>query len=189
MVRVILKNGKADAVEVVPTITAKLNSPPEELQSATVKEAEVEPPQLGSEAIPRAIRARIMVVVTAGTVNTAAILERSGIGSQKVLQKASVDCIVDLPGVGENFQDHTGCPCLYRFDKAIPHHNNYLNGDPEAIAKANDDLKQNKGAHVTNFVPCAGKVRPTEEELEEMGVEFRKLWNEYYRDAPDKCLL
>ena len=49
-------------------------------------------------------RARRMVVLSAGTFGSPAILERSGIGSPEVLKKISVKEIVDLPGVGENFQ-------------------------------------------------------------------------------------
>lgn len=50
------------------------------------------------------VRAKQMVVVSAGTLNTPLILERSGIGSKSVLEKNGVAQLVDLPGVGENFQ-------------------------------------------------------------------------------------
>lgn len=54
----------------------------------------------------RTIRARKQIVVSGGTLSSPLILQRSGIGHPKKLEKAGVKCIVDLPGVGLNFQDH-----------------------------------------------------------------------------------
>ena len=45
-----------------------------------------------------------LVVVSAGTFGSPTILERSGIGSKTILEKYGVEQIVDLPGVGENYQ-------------------------------------------------------------------------------------
>ena len=46
------------------------------------------------------------VILCAGALGSPAILERSGIGKLEVLRKAEVDVKVDLPGVGEGYQDH-----------------------------------------------------------------------------------
>ncbi len=48
--------------------------------------------------------ARRQVVLSAGAFGSPAILERSGIGAAAVLKKVGVPQIVDLPGVGENYQ-------------------------------------------------------------------------------------
>ena len=45
-----------------------------------------------------------MVVVSSGAFNSPLILERSGIGGKSILKKNGVPLIVDLPGVGENWQ-------------------------------------------------------------------------------------
>ena len=45
-----------------------------------------------------------LVVVSGGTMGSPGILERSGIGAKAVLEKNGVKQIVDLPGVGENYQ-------------------------------------------------------------------------------------
>ncbi len=50
--------------------------------------------------------ARREVVMAAGAVGTPQILELSGIGRPEVLQAAGVPVRVELPGVGENLQDH-----------------------------------------------------------------------------------
>lgn len=52
----------------------------------------------------RTVRAKRLVVVSAGTFGSPGILERSGIGAKDVLAKAGVEQVVDLPGVGENYQ-------------------------------------------------------------------------------------
>lgn len=52
------------------------------------------------------IRAEREVVVSCGAIDTPALLMRSGIGPAAMLQRAGIDPVVDLPGVGENLQDH-----------------------------------------------------------------------------------
>lgn len=52
------------------------------------------------------IRAEREIVLSCGAIDTPALLLRSGIGPAAVLDEAGVDVIVDLPGVGENLQDH-----------------------------------------------------------------------------------
>ncbi|KAM6530140.1 hypothetical protein FALCPG4_008263 [Fusarium falciforme] len=52
------------------------------------------------------IRARREVVLSAGSVQSPGLLEQSGIGSKSVLSAAGIKQIIDLPGVGENLQDH-----------------------------------------------------------------------------------
>jgi choline dehydrogenase-like flavoprotein len=54
----------------------------------------------------RTFRAKKMIVVSGGTLSSPLILQRSGIGDLKKLQKVGIKPIIDLPGVGTNFQDH-----------------------------------------------------------------------------------
>lgn len=67
-------------------------------------------------ASPRTIRASKMVIVSAGANATPGILERSGIGDAKVLERAGVKVIEDLPGVGSDYQDHHLSLWAYRTD-------------------------------------------------------------------------
>ncbi|UTW02106.1 choline dehydrogenase [Amphritea atlantica] len=46
------------------------------------------------------------VILAAGSVGSPHLLQLSGIGPEKVLQEAGVEVIHNLPGVGENLQDH-----------------------------------------------------------------------------------
>ncbi len=54
------------------------------------------------------------VVMAAGAVGTPQILELSGIGAPAVLQAAGVAPRVELPGVGENLQDHLQLRTIYK---------------------------------------------------------------------------
>lgn len=52
------------------------------------------------------VKARKMVVLSSGTLGTPQILERSGVGNGELLRQLGVKVVSDLPGVGEEYQDH-----------------------------------------------------------------------------------
>ncbi|KAK4163120.1 GMC oxidoreductase-like protein [Cladorrhinum sp. PSN259] len=54
----------------------------------------------------RSVKAKKEVILAAGTIHTPQILQASGVGPAKLLKDAKIDVVVDLPGVGTNFQDH-----------------------------------------------------------------------------------
>ena len=54
------------------------------------------------------IHIKAEVILSAGSVHTPLILQRSGIGPPEVLKLANIPLLTDLPGVGANFQDHSG---------------------------------------------------------------------------------
>ncbi|KAF9262839.1 alcohol oxidase [Marasmius fiardii PR-910] len=56
--------------------------------------------------IVRVVHARREVVLSAGTLASSRLLELSGIGNSAILTRLGIPLHVDLPGVGENFQDH-----------------------------------------------------------------------------------
>ena len=41
---------------------------------------------------------------------------RSGIGNKEYLRTKDIDCLIDLPGVGENLQDHIDYITSHRVD-------------------------------------------------------------------------
>lgn len=50
------------------------------------------------------VRASKLVVISAGAFGSPTILERSGIGAEAVLGRCGIEQLVNLPGVGENYQ-------------------------------------------------------------------------------------
>jgi choline dehydrogenase len=59
-----------------------------------------------SSSAPTTVLARKEVILAASGIHSPQILQLSGIGPQKLLAAANITTIVDLPGVGQNFQDH-----------------------------------------------------------------------------------
>jgi choline dehydrogenase len=93
------------------------------------------------------------VIVTAGTVNSPQLLMLSGIGPADHLRALGIEVVSDLPGVGENLQDH---PCV-----AIC----YRAKEPVSLANAATPLNlaryliSRKGPLTSNVGECGGFVR------------------------------
>ena len=62
----------------------------------------------------RQARARREVMLCGGSINSPQILQLSGIGPGALLQSLGIEVRHDLPGVGENLQDHVGGRIIYR---------------------------------------------------------------------------
>lgn len=54
------------------------------------------------------------VVLTAGSIDTPKLLLLSGIGPTKELSKLQIPCILDVPAIGQNLQDHCGVRIIIR---------------------------------------------------------------------------
>ena len=54
------------------------------------------------------------VILSAGTIQSPQLLELSGIGNADILKMAGVKQLIDLPGVGENLQDHPRVQASYQ---------------------------------------------------------------------------
>ncbi len=67
---------------------------------------------------PEEVRARREVIISAGTVNSARLLQVSGVAAPELLAKLGVPVVHALPGVGENFRDHYASRIVMR---AKPH--------------------------------------------------------------------
>lgn len=68
--------------------------------------------QRGDQA--RTVRARREVIVSAGAFGTPQILMASGLGPGAHLQQLGITPVADLPGVGQNLQDHISALLIYR---------------------------------------------------------------------------
>ncbi|KQY32802.1 GMC family oxidoreductase [Rhizobium sp. Root483D2] len=58
------------------------------------------------------------VVLSAGAIHSPKILELSGVGRPDVLSRAGIEPTHDLPGVGENLQDHLQIRTVFRIEGA-----------------------------------------------------------------------
>lgn len=64
------------------------------------------------------------VILSTGSIGSPMLLELSGVGQSKVLKAAGIDTLLELPGVGENYQDHI------RVGTAFKLKSNYSSFDP-----------------------------------------------------------
>jgi choline dehydrogenase len=53
-------------------------------------------------------------LLSAGTIGSVQILERSGVGNKALLEGMGIECKKHLPGVGENLQDHLQIRMVYK---------------------------------------------------------------------------
>ncbi len=59
-----------------------------------------------------AVHAMREVLLAAGAIHSPAILQLSGVGSADVLRGAGIEAHIDLPGIGQNLQDHLSVPVI-----------------------------------------------------------------------------
>ena len=62
--------------------------------------------------VPKTARAGREVLVAAGTYNSAKLMMLSGLGPADHLRALGIDVLADLPGVGQNLQDHHEVPVI-----------------------------------------------------------------------------
>ncbi|KAL1607622.1 hypothetical protein SLS60_002556 [Paraconiothyrium brasiliense] len=83
------------------------------------------------------------IILCAGVFGSPSILERSGIGSKQVLAAANVPVLYELPGVGENLQDHLNCGLSCETQDDIPTRDEGL-WDPEMRKAASLEYEQSR---------------------------------------------
>ncbi|KZT03334.1 GMC oxidoreductase [Laetiporus sulphureus 93-53] len=136
------------------------------------------------------VHARRLVVISAGAFGSPGILERSGIGGEKLLRDLSIDTIVDLPGVGENYNDHVGLFAPYVADDKADTHDALERNDPDEVDKWNAQwFEDGTGMMAANGLDAVIKLRPTMQELQDIGPDFHSRWAEAFEDATDRPVM
>ncbi|KAH7908609.1 GMC oxidoreductase-domain-containing protein [Hygrophoropsis aurantiaca] len=135
-------------------------------------------------------KASRLVVVSAGAFGSPGILERSGIGASERLKQHNVQEIVDLPGVGENYQDHNAIFLSYLASEEAETLDPLFRQEPEALGKALEQYaKDGKGPVATNGIDAAAKLRPNANELKEFGPAFQERWKTFFAENLDKPVI
>jgi choline dehydrogenase len=62
----------------------------------------------------RSINCRREVLLAAGSIGSPQILQLSGLGPRDLLHRHGIECVRDIPGVGENLQDHLQIRLIYK---------------------------------------------------------------------------
>jgi choline dehydrogenase len=74
---------------------------------------------VGLQVGDRQFKARREVILCAGAIQSPQLLQLSGIGPAALLKKFGIPVLHDLPGVGENLQDHLQLRVMYKCTKPI----------------------------------------------------------------------
>ena len=70
----------------------------------------------------RSVRAEREVILCGGVINSPQLLMLSGIGDAGKLRQLDIPVVQDLPGVGQNFQDHVSVILMYARSQPGPFH-------------------------------------------------------------------
>ncbi|KAM3065794.1 hypothetical protein ACMFMF_010722 [Clarireedia jacksonii] len=106
------------------------------------------------------------VILAAGNAHTPQILELSGIGQPNVLQKFGLPVHINLPGVGENFQDHPYVGVVYYYTNSSYPTIGSIDGDQTLMTQAEQEYYVNKtgpwtaGAINTVAFPSLTQITP-----------------------------
>src|SRR3979411_1461992 len=92
------------------------------------------------------ITAGLEVVLSLGAMHTLKVLMLSGIGDQAELKRLGIPVVQHLPGVGQNFQDHSAFGCVWEYQQPLAPRNNG--------AEATFFWKSNPGLDTTDLQTC-----------------------------------
>ena len=90
------------------------------------------------------VRARKEVILAAGVFQSPKLLELSGIGSAKLLSSLGIEGVVDLPGVGENLQDHLMTGLSFEVEDGVKTIDDLARQEPAAVQAAMGEYMTNK---------------------------------------------
>ncbi|KAH8100200.1 alcohol oxidase [Cristinia sonorae] len=83
------------------------------------------------------------IILSAGSIQTPQLLELSGVGDRDILSSHGINTIIDLPGVGENLQDHGTVQVVVEVDGRLDTTEIYQ--DPHLLSKHEELYKEQKG--------------------------------------------
>jgi alcohol oxidase len=109
------------------------------------------------------------------------------LGDPEKLRRAGIKPLVNLPGIGLNFQDHYLTFSVYRAKPNVESFDDFVRGATQEKVFNQWNIN-GTGSLATNGIEAGVKVRPTEEELKEMDKwptpESRSGWESYFKNRP-----
>ncbi|KAI0411887.1 hypothetical protein F5X98DRAFT_380296 [Xylaria grammica] len=123
------------------------------------------------------------VILAAGVYNTPKLLELSGIGNKTLLDRHGIPVRVDLPGVGENLQDHLMTGLSYEAVDGVVTGDPLMRQEPEALALAQNLYVENKAGPFTISSVQSHAFMPTPDSsalLDKLPGSQRPTDSEYY---------
>jgi choline dehydrogenase len=114
--------------------------------------------KLSKDGQPLTLSANKEVIISSGAINSPQILMLSGIGPKQHLAEHGIDCKVDLPGVGQNLQDHLDALVQHRC-KAKKGYAVALSAIPKYVKSVFQYLFKRNGLFSSNIAEAGGFVK------------------------------
>ncbi|KAI1821955.1 oxidoreductase [Xylaria intraflava] len=149
--------------------------------------------------------ARKEVVICAGALQSPKLLELSGIGNANILKQHGIEAIKDLPGVGENLQDHILSGITYDAVDDLETLDSIVRKEPEATEEAMRRFSQEHSGILTSsgilnyaYLPiidslansdCKKLVELIEETRPAHSTQPEAIRAKMYHDMAEKTLL
>lgn len=123
------------------------------------------------------------VVLAAGVFNTPKLLELSGIGNKSILEEHNIPVVLDLPGVGENLQDHLMTGVSYEVVDGIVTGDPLMRQEPKALEEAQKLYFEHKAGPLTIGGMQSHAFMPTPDagslDLDKLGVPHEGSEEQY----------
>ncbi len=120
------------------------------------------------------VKARREVLLCGGAINSPQLLQLSGIGPGGLLQSMGIPVVHDLPGVGENLQDHIGGRMIYRVLDGTVTMNEIYHSWARRLYAGAEWIFARKGPLMTGAGPIGLFVK-TRPELDSPDVQYQFL--------------
>ncbi|KAK7731043.1 hypothetical protein SLS53_008845 [Cytospora paraplurivora] len=137
----------------------------------------------------KVVTANKEVIVAAGVFQSPKILELSGIGDADILKTHGIEVVEDLPGVGENLQDHVISYTGFKAVDDIDTHDALIRQEPEALKQAMHDYATTRSGPLTSCGVYTYAYLPVLEEVSSEGQDTVKKLLEQHRpgqgNSPD----
>ncbi|KAH9204000.1 hypothetical protein DL95DRAFT_529426 [Leptodontidium sp. 2 PMI_412] len=95
------------------------------------------------------VSAKREVVLAAGAFGSPILLQRSGVGPKDLLRSAGIDVKLDLPGVGQNLQDHSATILQYNYTTNLEPNTLTANISPTFKAEVEEEYFNNQTGPMT----------------------------------------
>ena len=129
------------------------------------------------------VKARKEVILAAGVFQTPQLLELSGIGSPKLLERLGIAVVLGNENIGENLQDHAMTGLCAQVNEGAP--TGDLRRDPNFKAKAMEMYEKDRTGPLTAgfpsfaFLPLTGWAESKDEDLNQV------LFGDFQSDSRD----
>ncbi|KAJ5714623.1 uncharacterized protein N7483_011804 [Penicillium malachiteum] len=114
----------------------------------------------------KTVQARNEVILAAGAFQSPKILQLSGVGGVELLEKHSIDIVINLPGVGQNLQDHMISYTAFQAKAEIETKDSLVRQEPEAAGQAMQEYTATQsgplaslGVHTYAYLPLPAPDR------------------------------